>query len=61
MRNGFDAEFEITNIIDDIRHYFATNGSKDTKAIIGISAGKYSSKSSSASEISLISRTVSVS
>ena len=40
MRNGFDAEFEITNIIDDIRHYFATNGSKDTKAIIGISGGK---------------------
>ena len=40
MRNGFDAEFEITNIVDDIRHYFATNGSKDTKAIIGISGGK---------------------
>ena len=40
MRNGFDAEFEITNIIDDIRHYFATNGNKDTKAIIGISGGK---------------------
>jgi NAD+ synthase len=40
MRNGFDAEFEIENIIDDIRHYFATNGNKDTKAIIGISGGK---------------------
>ena len=40
MRNGFDAEFEIMNIIDDIRHYFATNGNKDTKAIIGISGGK---------------------
>lgn len=40
MRNGFDANFEIENIIDDIRHYFATNGSKDTKAIIGISGGK---------------------
>lgn len=40
MRNGFDAEFEIMNIVDDIRHYFATNGSKDTKAIIGISGGK---------------------
>ena len=40
MRNGFDAEFEIENIIDDIRHYFATNGNKDTKAVIGISGGK---------------------
>ena len=30
MRNGFDAEFEVKNIIDDIRHYFATNGNKDT-------------------------------
>lgn len=38
--NGFNVEFEITNIIDDIRHYFATNGSKDTKAVIGISGGK---------------------
>lgn len=40
MRNGFDAKFEITNIIDDIRHYFAVNGNKDTKAVIGISGGK---------------------
>lgn len=40
MKNGFDAEFEITNIIDDIRHYFATNGNENTKAIIGISGGK---------------------
>ena len=40
MRNGFDAEFEIMNIIVDIRHYFATNGNKDTKASIGISGGK---------------------
>ena len=40
MRNGFDAEFEVKNIIDDIRHYFATNGNKDTKAVIGISGGK---------------------
>ena len=40
MRNGFDADFEITNIVDDIRHYFATNGSEKTKAIIGISGGK---------------------
>ena len=40
MRNGFDAEFEVKNIIDDIRHYFATNGGKDTKAVIGISGGK---------------------
>lgn len=40
MRNGFDAEFEITNIIDDIRHYFATNGNENTKAVIGISGGK---------------------
>ena len=40
MRNGFDADFEIENIIDDIRHYFATNGSEKTKAIIGISGGK---------------------
>ncbi len=40
MRNGFDAKFEITNIVDDIRHYFATNGNENTKAIIGISGGK---------------------
>lgn len=40
MRNGFDADFEVTNIVDDIRHYFATNGSEKTKAIIGISGGK---------------------
>ena len=40
MRNGFDAEFEVKNIVDDIRHYFATNGGKDTKAVIGISGGK---------------------
>lgn len=40
MRNGFDADFEITNIVDDIRHYFATNGNENTKAIIGISGGK---------------------
>lgn len=40
MRNGFDAEFEIKNIVDDIRHYFVANGGADTKAIIGISGGK---------------------
>lgn len=40
MKNGFDAELEIKNIIDDIRHYFATNGNENTKAIIGISGGK---------------------
>lgn len=36
----WDVNFEINNIIDDIRHYFATNGNKDTKAVIGISGGK---------------------
>lgn len=36
----FDASKEIIHIIDDIRHYFAENGSPDTKAVIGISGGK---------------------
>lgn len=36
----WNVETEIQNIVDDIRHYFATNGSEDTKAVIGISGGK---------------------
>ena len=40
MRNGFDVKLEVNNIIDDIRHYFATNAHKDTRAVIGISGGK---------------------
>ena len=37
---SWNVETEIKNIIDDIRHYFATNGGPDTKAVIGISGGK---------------------
>lgn len=37
---SWNVEIEIKNIIDDIRHYFATNGGPDTKAVIGISGGK---------------------
>lgn len=36
----FDPAKEIIHIVDDIRHYFANNGSPDTKAVIGISGGK---------------------
>lgn len=36
----FDAQKEVVNIVDDIRHYFAKNGTPDTKAVIGISGGK---------------------
>ena len=39
-RDGFNALKEVTHIVDHIRHYFATNGTVDTKAIIGISGGK---------------------
>lgn len=35
-----DPQMEIQNIIDEIKHYFADNGHRDTKAIIGISGGK---------------------
>ena len=37
---GFNAQKEILNIVDHIRHYFAKNGSPNTKAVIGISGGK---------------------
>lgn len=36
----FQADKEVIHIVDHIRHYFAANGTKDTKAIIGISGGK---------------------
>lgn len=36
----FDPEKEVAHIIDEIRHYFARNGSPNTKAVIGISGGK---------------------
>jgi NAD+ synthase len=39
-KGGFDAFKEVTHIVDHIRHYFATNGTVDTKAVIGISGGK---------------------
>ena len=37
---GFNAQKEVLNIIDHIRHYFAANGNAETKAVIGISGGK---------------------
>lgn len=40
IENGFDAQKEVVNIVDHIRHYFANNGTPDTKAVIGISGGK---------------------
>lgn len=40
MPRTFDAEKEVTHMIAEIRKYFIKNGTKDTKAIIGISGGK---------------------
>lgn len=40
MPRTFDVEKEIPHMIDEIRKYFVKNGTKDTKAIIGISGGK---------------------
>lgn len=37
---GFNAHKEVLHIVDHIRHYFATNGNENTKAVIGISGGK---------------------
>ena len=37
---GFNAQKEVLNIVDHIRHYFAANGNAETKAVIGISGGK---------------------
>ena len=37
---GFNAQKEVLNIVDHIRHYFAANGNVETKAVIGISGGK---------------------
>ena len=37
---AFDAKKEIVHIVDHIRHYFASNGTVETKAVIGISGGK---------------------
>lgn len=39
-KEGFNAHKEVLHIIDHIRHYFATNGNENTKAVIGISGGK---------------------
>lgn len=36
----FDANKEVVHIVDHIRHYFANNGTPETKAVIGISGGK---------------------
>lgn len=37
---AFDAKKEVIHIVDHIRHYFANNGTPETKAVIGISGGK---------------------
>ena len=37
---AFDAKKEVVHIVDHIRHYFANNGTPETKAVIGISGGK---------------------
>lgn len=40
MPRTFDVEKEVPHMIAEIRKYFTKNGTKDTKAIIGISGGK---------------------